>query len=51
MLLTFADGIDAWVGEGSKRGIEIVGLEVSGFLELDWVDLVGVRTGRPAREA
>lgn len=44
----FADGMAAWVGEGSRRGIEIVGLELSGFLGMDWV---GVRTGRPAREA
>ena len=51
VLLTCADGIGAWVGEGSRRGIEIVGLEVSGLLGLDWVDGVGVRIGRPAREA
>ena len=31
--------------------MEIVGLEVSGFLELVWVDLAGVRIGRPAMEA
>lgn len=41
----------AWAGEGSRRGIEIVGLEVSGCLGLDWGGWVGVRTGRPAREA
>lgn len=51
VLLTFADGMGAWVGEGSRRGIEIVDLEVLGFFGLGLVDLGGVRTGRPAREA
>lgn len=39
------------MGEGSRRGIVIVGLEVSGFLELGLTGLGGTRTGRPAREA
>lgn len=41
------------MGEGSRRGIEIVGLEVSGFFfGLGVVGgLEGVRIGRPAREA
>lgn len=42
--------MSAWVGEGSKRGIDIVGLEESGFLGLE-LGLAGVRMGRPAREA
>ena len=40
--------VGAWAGEGSRRGIEIVGLEVSGLLGLG---MEGVRIGRPAREA
>ena len=31
--------------------MEIVGFEISGFLGLNWVDLVGMRMGRPAMEA